>query len=310
VLSQNEENYRAGFVGLIGQPNAGKSTLMNFFVQEKVSIVSAKPQTTRRRILGIHSENQGQIVFIDAPGVIQADRGLNGFLAQEAMDVCKDSDLLIAVLSLDAEKPEEIDKTLELVKNSGKKCIVAITKCDIQEKSHRLSIIEDKVKTAGFESFKVQGLNQKQNLNELRSSILAQILNLLPKAPAPFYSIDLFTPETEKGLALEIIREKCFELLHQEVPFQLATRMIKFDEMAKPVPRISAEIIVEKETHKGIVIGKGASVIKEIGTLARKDIEKMLDQKVFLEIFVRVSPGWSENKGIMKELGYESKGKK
>src|SRR5262245_10366889 len=134
--------YRAGFLGLIGQPNAGKSTLMNFLVDEKVSIVSTKPQTTRRRILGIWSNEAGQIVFVDEPGIIKADKGLNSFLAQEAEDVIANSDALLAIVSVDEDKPENAEKIVEMVSKSGKPWVGIITKTDIEEKAHRIMILK------------------------------------------------------------------------------------------------------------------------------------------------------------------------
>ncbi len=130
------------------------------------------------------------------------------------------------------------------------------------------------------------------------------MLGLLPAAPAPLYDIDLFTPESERILAAEIVREKCFEFLHQEVPFGLAVRVLKFDEAAAPVPRLSIEIFVAKENHKGIVIGKGGETLKQIGTAARKDIEKLMGEKIFLELNVAVRADWTDSKTWMKELGY------
>lgn len=134
--------YKAGFLGLIGQPNAGKSTLMNYLVDEKVSIVSAKPQTTRRRILGMWSSDQGQIVFVDAPGIIKADEGLNGFLAREAQDVIDNSDALLAIISVDTDKAEQAEQVIDLVSKSGKPWVAVITKVDLEEKAHRVMILK------------------------------------------------------------------------------------------------------------------------------------------------------------------------
>lgn len=301
-------SYKAGFLGLIGQPNAGKSTLMNFLVDEKVSIVSAKPQTTRRRILGIWSSEAGQIVFVDAPGVIKADKGLNGFLAREAEDVIANSDALLAIVSLDEEKPDDAEKVINMVSQSGKPWIGIITKTDLEEKSHRLMILKKMIeeKNGKALSVSVNKLKVDKEAREDREALLIEFLELLPQSPAPLYDIELFTNENVREMVSEIIREKCFEHLHQEVPYTLAIRILKFDEEGD-LPRIYAEVLVSKENHKAIVIGKDASTIKKVGIEARKEIEKLMGEKVFLDLKVNCKPNWFENKNMMKELGYVTK---
>lgn len=300
--------FKAGFLGLIGQPNAGKSTLMNFLVDEKVSIVSAKPQTTRRRILGIWSSEAGQIVFVDAPGVIKSDKGLNGFLAQEAQDVIASSDALLAVISVDEEKPEDAEKVIEMVSKSGKPWIGVITKTDIAEKAHRLMILKRMIeeKNGKALSISVSALKGDKEAAEDREAMLMEFLELLPETPAPLYDVELFTNENIREMVCEIIREKCFEFLHQEIPYSLAVRILKFDEEGA-LPKIYTEILVTKENHKAIVIGKEASMIKKIGMESRKEIEKLMDSKVFLDVQVTCKPDWFENKRTMKELGYVNK---
>lgn len=298
--------YKAGFLGLIGQPNAGKSTLMNFLVEEKVSIVSAKPQTTRRRILGIWSTDQGQIVFVDAPGVVKADKGLNAFLAKEAEEVIGASDALLAIVSVDEEKPEDAGKIIDMVAKSGKPWMGIVTKADIAEKAHRVLILKKMIEEKGG---KALSISVKDSLNdkEEREALLIEFLELLPESPAPLYDVELFTNENVREMVSEIIREKCFESLHQEIPYSLAVRILKFDENASPIPKIHAEIIVSKENHKAIVIGKEARVIKQIGMDARKEIEKLMGEKIFLDLNVACKPEWFENKKMMKELGYVTK---
>jgi GTP-binding protein Era len=296
-------SYKAGFLGLIGQPNAGKSTLMNFMVEEKVSIVSAKPQTTRRRVLGIHSNEAGQIVFVDAPGLIKADKGLNGFLAKEAEDVIASSDALVAVVSVDEAQPGDAEKVIEMVSASGKPWIGLITKTDLVEKAHRVLILRKMIedKNGKVISVSVKDLKDSQ---EDREAMLIEFLQLLPESPAPLYDVELFTNENIRDMATEIVREKCFEHLHQELPYSMAVRILKFEENANPVPKIFMEIIVSKEGHKAIVIGKEAKSIKLIGMESRKEIEKLMGEKIFLDLNVACKPDWFENKRMMKELGY------
>lgn len=293
--------YRAGFLGIIGQPNAGKSSLVNFLVKEKVSIVSAKPQTTRRRVLGLWSSNEGQIVFVDAPGVIDAASGLNGFLAQEAKDVIDSSDVLLAVVSVDEKSKDDALKVVEMVSQSKKPWIGVITKTDLSDKIHRVLAIKEMIESRGGKALQISVKNEDE---EDREALLLEFLALLPTSPQPLFDIELFTTENTRDLAAEIIREKIFENVEQELPYTMAVRIIKFDENAKPCPKIFADIIVSKENHKAMVIGKGAQVLKKIGMESRKEIEKMMGQKVYLELNVQFRDNWHQNKRMMKELGY------
>lgn len=294
--------YKAGFVGLIGEPNAGKSTLMNYLIDEKVSIVSPKPQTTRRRVHGIHSHDDGQIVFVDSPGLIHAKEGLNAFLEKEAGEVIKESDALIAVLSVDADKKESIEEVINIVAKSGKPWMAVITKTDLGDKGHRVVTMRTLLEPFSVPIVAVS-LKDDEYLQE-KPQLLEKIRSLLPASDKPLYEDDIYTQESMRDLACEIVREKCFEFCHQEIPYNLAVRAIKFDEETKKIPHLSIEIIVAKENHKGIVIGKGAENLKKIGSEARKDIESMMGEKVFLDLKVSFRDSWFNNERIMKELGY------
>jgi GTP-binding protein Era len=296
-------SYKAGFLGLIGQPNAGKSTLMNYLVREKVSIVTEKPQTTRRRVMGVWSCDAGQIVFVDAPGLIKAEKGLNSFLAQEATDVINSSDAVLAIVSIDEKSVEAAEKVVKMVAASGKKWAGVITKADIEENQHRIMILKKMIEDAGGKAFQVSAKDMEAD-QENREALLIEFLALLPESPAPLYDVELFTPHRTKDLVAEIIREKCFEFVHQEIPFSIAVRILKYDENAAPCPKIYAEILVAKESHKAIVIGKGADIIKQIGMAARKEIEDLTGGKVFLDLNVNFKEDWFNNKRIMQELGY------
>lgn len=299
--------YRAGFIGLIGQPNAGKSTLMNYLIEQKVSIVTSKPQTTRRRILGIQNCENSQIVFIDAPGLVKAEKGLNAFLEKEALDVIKESDALLAVLSIDEKEPEAIEKVLNLVKNSKKPWMAIITKTDVADKAHRILIVKAMVEEMGAKCLQISCLKDGKSG---RQEVLEALEALLPESPAPLYDEDLYTTENMRELTAEIVREKCFDVLTHELPFQLAVQVRKFDENAKPCPHIYVDVIVAKESHKRIVIGQKAQVIKQISQESRAEVEKMMDQKIFLELNVVVRENWYEQRQFMKELGYIVDGKK
>ncbi len=295
--------FKAGFLGIIGQPNAGKSTLMNWLVDEKVSIVTSKPQTTRRRILGIWSTEAGQVVFVDAPGIINADKGLNGFLAKEAQDVIDSSDALIAVISIDEGKPEECQKVIDMVSAAGKPWFGVITKTDIEDKAHRILILKQMIEEKKGKAFSVSVQKSKDDIEE-REAFLIECLEMMPESPAPLYDVELFTNENVRDMVAEIIREKLFESLHHEIPFESAVRVIRFEEEAKPVPKIYAEILVSRESHRPIVVGKEAKMIKHIGMESRKEIEKLMGEKVFLDLQVLVRDEWYANTRMMKELKY------
>ncbi|MGZ5279759.1 MAG: GTPase Era [Pseudobdellovibrionaceae bacterium] len=298
--------YRSGFVGLIGQPNAGKSSLMNLLVQEKVSIVTPKPQTTRRRVLGIVSNDEGQAVFVDAPGVLKASKGLNAFLTREAEDVISQSDLLIAVISTDTESKEQAQNIIDMVLASKKPWFAVLTKVDMIEFKRRVDAMKEMcaLHSSCMGVIESSTTWTKADAKSVRDEILRLCFAKLPESPKPLYDIELFTPHNVKDLVAEIVREQCFEVLHHEIPYNIAVRIQKFDESDPKMPKIHAEILVAKESHKPILIGKGGVTIKEIGMLARKSIEKMMDQKVFLGLEVSVRENWFENKMLMKELGY------
>lgn len=293
-------SFRAGFVGLIGLPNSGKSTLMNALVGEKVSIVTSKPQTTRRRVMGIVTTPQAQAIFVDAPGLVQAKSGLNQFLRDEAHDVITQSDVLIAVLNIDEKEVEHLDEVVQLVRESGKPWVAVINKTDLPL-LHRPQILRDRLTDSSVPVIQGSSLLQAEGLRE---SIMEKITPLLPAAEKPLYDEDLYTLSPTRELCAEIVREKCFEKLHQEVPFGLAVRIMRFEEDNGPVVRILAEIMVAKENHRPIVIGKGGQILKSIGTEARKEIEKLLDRRVYLDLNVTSKTAWQKNPGMMKDLGY------
>lgn len=293
-------SYRAGFIGLIGLPNSGKSTLMNLLVGEKVSIVTAKPQTTRRRMMGLITAPDFQAVLVDAPGIVNSTSGLNTFLKEEALDVIAQSDALIAVLNIDEQKGEALDSIIELVSKSGKPWMAVIQKVDLPL-LHRPQILRDKLAAFGVPVLQGSALKESESLKE---SLLSEIPKLLPEAPAALYDGELYTLSTTKELTAEIVREKCFESLHQEIPFGLGVRILKFSEDEGPTTKIYAEILVNKPNHRPIVIGRGGSVLRTIGMTARQEIEKMLGAKVYLDLKVTAQKDWTKHKSTLKEFGY------
>lgn len=294
-------NFRTGYVGLIGQPNAGKSSLMNFIIKEKVSIVTNKPQTTRRRILGIYTNEQTQIIFIDAPGVIKAAKGLNSFLEKEALDVIKESDILLAVLNLDQKSSEDAEQILKLVSTSRKPWLGVITKTDLEDKAHRIMILKEMIEKNGGKAI---CMSLQKNAEEYRHEFLKEVESLLPTTENLLYDAEMYTTENMRSLVAEIVREHCFEKLNYEIPYQLAVQVRQYDEEAKPCPKIYVDVLVAKESQKPIVIGKKAELIKQISQDSRTEIEKLVGEKVYLELNVVVKDNWYEHMQTMKELGY------
>ncbi len=303
---------KCGYVGLIGTPNAGKSTLLNLLVNEKLAIVSPKPQTTRRRVLGIVNEpDQFQMIFVDAPGVIRGHEGLNRFLEKEWQEVLQDSDMVIAVLNMDAPKKRTLIGILDLIEKSKKPFVAVVTKTDIDQLAPRRWILEEELRNRGIPFLSVSLRDKEKQKKsgikaweEFRQQLFQLCLPLLPESQRPlFEDEDIFTPHTTREIVTEYIRESCFHMLKQELPYNVAVRLVKFEE--SPKIKIYADIIVAKESQKPIVIGRAGSVLGEIGTLAREQIEKLLGQKVFLKLQVVVREEWFFNKGIMRELGYQ-----
>jgi GTP-binding protein Era len=296
---------KCGFVGIVGFPNAGKSSFLNRLIAEKVAIVTPKPQTTRRRVLGIlpvreNGIEKGQIVFVDAPGLVNSTSGLNPFLKEELDDVVRSADALLAVLSLDEKSSDHIDEILSLVESSGKPWACFINKTDLIAKAHRLPIIVEKIKEKKGTYF-TGTCSHDEGVPV--DSITDFFMQHLPESDRVLYDLDMFTPHSVRELCSEIVREKCFEHLHQEIPYSMAVKIMRFDETNK-IPKITFEILVGKESHKALVIGKKGEKLKAIAIDARKEIEKLMGTQVFIEFHVSIKESWMNNKKIMEELGY------
>ena len=293
-------SYKAGFIGLVGLQNSGKSTLTNALIGEKVSIVTAKPQTTRQRILGIRSDENSQVLFMDSPGFVKSSTGLNSFLEKEYRAVMTDSDGLIAVLNIDCPNMENLLSIAEKCQTQKKPWMVVITKADF-EKPQRISILREELKKFSVPVVAVSALHQPDLAREL---VLPLVEEMLPSALSPLYDPEVYTSQTIREMASEIIREKSFELLHQEIPYGLAVRMLKFIEDQGSVTKIYADILVNKEGHRAIVVGKGGALLKQIGQASRREIENLVGRQVYLELHVVVKKNWTEDAGMLEELGY------
>lgn len=299
-MSAEQKPYRAGFVAIVGAPNAGKSTFLNFVLGEKVAAVTAKPQTTRHRILGVMTEAEAQIVFWDTPGLHEAKQGLlNREMMNRALAALEDSDL--ALWMVDATQRGREHKTaLEVVSGiKNRPLIVALNKVDaLADKSLLLPLIKEIEEAVSPKVIVPVSAKKGDGVQNL----LAEIVKFLPESP-PFYPEDTLTDQPERVIAAEMVREAVFKMTSQEIPYSTAVTIDEFKE-GDSLVSISATIHVEKESQKGVIIGKGGAMLKKIGQTARINIERLVGAKVFLKLFVRTTRDWSKNKSTLLEFGY------
>lgn len=291
---------RAGFVSLVGRPNAGKSTLLNRFAGQKLAIVSDKPQTTRHRIVGVRHGADGQIVFIDTPGIHKPMHRMNRRMVETATDTLREVD--VAVLVVDAtSRPGPGDRfVLDLVRRAGGKVVLALNKIDRVRKPDLLPIITYYAAAADFAAVVPVSAVTGDGVDLLEREILAA----LPESEA-LYPEDYLTDQTERTLAAELVREKVLHHTRDELPYTTGVVIEQFEEPEQEggLTRIHASILVEAESQKPIVVGKGGEMIKRIGTEARRDLEEMLGGRVFLDLHVKVREDWRDNERILDEMG-------
>jgi len=289
--------HKAGFVSIVGKPNAGKSTLMNSLVGEKMSIVTPKAQTTRHRILGIVNEEDYQIVFSDTPGVIKPAYSLQESMMNFVQGSLIDADVILFVTDIN-ERYDETD-VIKKLKNTSSPVAVLINKIDKsseEEVIKKIAYWQETLNPATI--FAISALHG-HNIQ----AVLPFVLENLPEH-APYYAKDELTDRSERFFVSEIIREKVFKLYEKEIPYSTEVIITTFKEEGK-LTRISAEIIVERDSQKNIIIGKGGAMIKKVGTYAREDIEVFLQKKVFLELFVKVISDWRSKKNYLRSFGYD-----
>ncbi len=296
------ENFKSGFICVAGLANAGKSTLTNALVGEKVSIVSWRPQTTRNKLLGIINGEDFQMVLIDTPGIHKVRNHLGEYMMQAVEKGLKDVDGVVYVIDGARGLQKEDYEFLE--KNAAKvPIVVALNKEDAITKETVFASLEKLSAIEGLHAVVPISAKKADNLEPLLDELKA----LLPYG-VPMYPTDMFTDSTMRFQATEIIREKALYLLDKEVPYGIGVYINKFEEREdKPLCEIDADIIVEKQSHKAIVIGKGGEMLKQIATKARKDLEEMIGTQVFLTLYVRVKNEWRNSDLVMKELGYDIK---
>src|SRR5437667_8132486 len=290
--------FRSGFVAIVGRPNAGKSTLVNRLVGQKIAIVTSKPQTTRNRIQGIVTSAEGQIIFIDTPGLHEADSALGRQMMQEVAAALEGIDVLLLMADASETQAHKDDFLLEKAKRFRGKTILALNKIDRLPKPKLLPLIEAFAKAFEFSAIVPISALRGAGCEELVGEILKQ----LPQG-APYFPEDQVTDQPERFLAAEIIREKAIQLMYHEVPYALAVVVEKYEETPKLL-RIEALMNVERDSQKKILIGHKGEMLKKIGTEARKELETILGSKIYLGLFVKVSPDWREDPLRVRELDW------
>ncbi len=292
-----QNKFQSGFVNIFGAPNAGKSTLLNVLLGENLVITSPKVQTTRHRILGILNEPQYQIVFSDTPGIIDPKYKLHEKMMAQVKSALEDAD--VAILMHDITRPpEDLDSIVNTL-HLKVPTLLLLNKTDKLEDKSSLQAVIDSYKSK-YPNWEILAISSKKQVNT--DKIIPLILSFLPEAP-PYYSQENISDRSERFFVCELIREQIFALFEEEIPYHTAVIIQAFEEKTT-LNVIKAEIIVSRETQKGILLGKGGSMIKQLGINSRKNIEEFLQKKVHLELFIKVRPKWRDNELYLKEYGY------
>ncbi len=293
-------NFKAGFVGVVGKPNVGKSTLLNTIINQKISIVSPKPQTTRTQMRGIYNGEKAQIVFIDTPGITTPKDNFEELIVKAAYSSLDDVDAILFLVEATGigEQDEKIAKKLATLKNEN--IVVGITKVDlVKRKEDILPVIDGISKILSAKKFLPLSSLKLIGIGEL----IDTLKELLPYSP-PFYPKDRVTDVWERILVAEIIREKIFLFTHQEIPYSTAVEVEEYKERNENLVYIKAKIYVERQGQKGIIIGKNGEMLKKIGTAARMDISEAIGKRVYLDLWVKVDRNWKEKKELLRKMGY------
>jgi GTP-binding protein Era len=294
---ENTENHRSGYVAILGKPNAGKSTLMNRLLGNKISITTHKPQTTRHQILGIHSEEDMQIIFLDTPGVIDPSYELQKAMMKTVDRARTDADIILLIVDVNDHKiPGRIFKMFSSMKD--KKIFLVINKID-KTSDQQSEVVAKKIqeKFDFDDTYFVSALNGS-GLQHLMDSVKANI-----KSGPPFYPKDMLSEQPVRFFVAEMIREQLFLLYHQEIPYSSTIEIVQYDER-DDLDYINASIIVNRNSQKGILIGKGGKAIKKLGKSAREVIEDFVDKKVYLDLHVKVREKWREDPSRVRHYGY------
>lgn len=293
---------KSGFIAITGRPNAGKSTLLNRIIGEKVAIVSNKPQTTRTKILGVHTGDDFQAVFIDTPGIHKPHNKLGQRMEKYIYSATQDIDAMIYVVDCGIKDEElSIEKeSLKGLKTSGIPVILAVNKIDTVPRLTLLPVLDKLKNLYDFACIVPISAQKGENIPEL----FDRIKELLKEGPK-FFPDDAITDQPERQIAAEFIREKALRLLNREVPHGIAVEIERMKQRDNGTYEILAAIYCEKQSHKGIIIGKGGEKLKQIGSLARGDIERFLDSKVYLELWVKVKEDWRNKENFISDIGFD-----
>lgn len=301
------EDHRSGFVSVVGRPNVGKSTLMNAYLGQKVAIVSPKPQTTRNRLLGILTLPEAQVIFVDTPGIHKPLHKLGEYMREQALLAIPDADVILWLVDVSVPPTEEDEEIADILAGheSSAPLVMGMNKVDLleaEEIDSRAGLYQALLERAGSGRERHWMLISAER-GDRRDELLALLISLLPQGPR-YYPADQITDQQERFIAAELIREKLFLHLHQEVPYGVAVVVDEFKERSEEMTYISATIYVERESHKAIVLGRGGAMLKKIGQEAREEIEHMLGTRVYLDLWVKARPKWRRDEKALRQLGY------
>jgi GTPase len=293
--------FKSGFVSIVGRPNVGKSTLLNRILGQKIAIASNKPQTTRNRILGIHNIPGAQMLFIDTPGIHRASGKLNRYMVDQALSACSGVDLILYVIEATDQFGSDVDFILDVLAKGGVPVVLVINKIDLVPKTRLLALMDAYSKRFDFREIIPISGQSGENVEKMLS-LIPDYLKVGPQ----YYPDDMVTDLPERFIVAEMIREQVLKQTHDEIPYRVATLVESFEEKPeKQLVVINAVVIVERDSHKGILVGKGGEKIRSIGKAARVDIERMLGTRVYLELFVKVQKNWTESDRLLRDFGYE-----
>lgn len=298
----SDKKFKSGFVALIGRPNVGKSTLLNQVLGQKVAIMSDVPQTTRNKIQGIYTSKDAQVVFIDTPGVHKPQTKLGDFMERSTMSTLGDVDAVLFLVSATEKRGRGDDYIIKRLAKVNVPIILVVNKIDAVNPNDLPEIVGQYKDALPFKAIVPVSALNGNNVHQL----MTQLTGLLQPGPQ-YYPTDQVSDHPERFVIAEMIREKVFQLTRQEVPHSVAVDVTSVKRQDEQTVHISANIIVERPGQKGILIGKKGSMLKKIGTRARKDIEGLLGDRVYLQLWVKVVKDWRDNKGLLREYGYRSK---
>lgn len=294
------KSFKSGFVAIVGRPNVGKSTFMNYVLGQKIAIMSDKAQTTRNKIQGVYTKDNAQIIFLDTPGIHKPKHELGEFMVKSAYSALKEVDAVLFMVNVSEKRGPGDDFIIEKLKGIKTPIFLVLNKIDLVTPEVLLERVESYKDALDFAGVFPISVLQGNNVNELMEALIAA----LPEGPQ-YYPADQITDHPEYFVVSELIREKILQLTQEEIPHSVAVTVDKMQKDEFDKVHVYANIIVERKSQKGIIIGKGGRLLKEIGTRARRDIQQLLGNKVYLELWVKVEKDWRKRKSNLQEYGYK-----